>query len=298
MVQENEQQTNEISSRPAKDQVSEKQLSDLVHKPHGGLTRSLGTLKAIALNTFRETVRDRVLYAIVVFALVATLAGLVFGSLSVDQDVRVLEDLGLFTITIFGGIISVFIGTNLVFKEIDRKTIFLIVTKPINRWEFVAGKFLGLALCVLVTNFSMGLFLIGITSLQMGSMAHAMPILLALLFIYAEMLLVIGLATFFSTFATPLMSMVFTISLWVCGHLSNSLLSLGKLSTQTSVQVITQIIYYTIPDLASLTLLRSQLVDGGAVATSLLGSIVLYIIAYCVLLIAGASLIAERKEFN
>jgi Cu-processing system permease protein len=279
-------------------EANEKHLSSLVHKPNSGMLRSLAALKAIALNTFRETVRDRVLYAILVFALVATLAGLVFGSLSVDQDIRVLEDLGLFTITIFGGIISVFIGTNLVFKEIDRRTIFLIVTKPINRWEFVAGKFLGLALCIFVTNFAMGLFLIGITSFQMGSFDHAGPIMLALVFIYAEMLLVIAMATFFSTFATPLMSMVFTISLWICGHLSNSLLSLGKLSTQASVQIITQAIYYTIPDLASLTLLRSKLVDGGAVPSSLLGIIVIYIIAYCILLIAGASLIAERKEFN
>lgn len=276
----------------------QKKLSSLSHKSRSGVLRSLGAVKAIALNTFRETVRDRVLYAIVVFALIATLAGLVFGSLSVDQDIRVLEDLGLFAITIFGGIISVFVGTNLVFKEIDRRTIFLIVTKPINRWEFIAGKFLGLALCIFVTNFAMGVFLIGITSLQMGSLAHAVSILVALAFIYAEMLLVIALATFFSTFATPLMSMVFTISLWVCGHLSNSLLSLGKLSTQASVQIITQAIYYSIPDLASLTLLRSELVDGRAMPSSLLGSIVAYIIAYCILLIGFASLIAERKEFN
>lgn len=297
MDQEEQRQgtTNASVSTP---ESQEKRLSKLAHKPSSGMSRSLAALKAIALNTFRETVRDRVLYAILVFALVATLAGLVFGSLSVDQDIRVLEDLGLFTITIFGGIISVFIGTNLVFKEIDRRTIFLIVTKPINRWEFVAGKFLGLALCIFVTNFAMGLFLIGITSLQMGSLSHAGPIMLALAFIYAEMLLVIALATFFSTFATPLMSMVFTISLWICGHLSSSLLSLGKLSTQASVQMITQAIYYTIPDLASLTLLRSKLVDGGAIASSLLGTIVVYIVAYCILLIAGASLIAERKEFN
>lgn len=276
----------------------EKRLSALKHHSRTGLLRSASALKAIAWNTFRETVRDRVLYAIVFFALLATLAGLVFGSLSVDQDIRVLEDLGLFTITIFGGIISVFVGTNLVFKEIDRRTIFLIVTKPINRWEFIAGKFLGLALCIFVTNFAMGAFLIGLTSLQMGSLAHAPSILIALAFIYAEMLLVIGLATFFSTFATPLMSMVFTISLWVCGHLSHSLLSLGKLSTQASVQIMTQAVYYTIPDLASLTLLRSELVDGRMMPTSLLGSIVVYIIAYCILLIGLASLIAERKEFN
>ena len=276
----------------------EKHLSALNYERRTGILRSISAVKAIALNTFKETVRDRILYAIVVFALVATLAGLVFGSLSVDQDIRVLEDLGLFTITVFGGIISVFVGTNLVFKEIDRRTIFLIVTKPIEKWEFIAGKYLGLALCIMVTNFAMGLFLIGLTSLQMGSLAHALPLFLSLVFIYAEMLLVIALATFFSTFATPLMSMVFTMSLWICGHLSNSLLSLGKLSTQASVQLMTQIIFYCIPDLATLTLWRSELVDGRQFPAPLIASIVVYIIAYCILLVGAASLIAERKEFN
>lgn len=139
--------------------------------------KSLNTINAIALNTFRETVRDRVLYAIVIFALIATLAGVIFGQLSVDQDVRVLEDLGLGVISMFGGIIAVFIGTTLVFKEIDRRTIYLIVTKPINRWEFVTGKFLGLALCLLVTNFAMGVFFLSVICFQTGTLSVAGPFL-------------------------------------------------------------------------------------------------------------------------
>jgi len=278
-------------------EANEKHLSSLHRSQRASFIRSLVAVKAIALNTFKETVRDRVLYAIIIFALLATLAGLIFGSLSVDQDVRVLEDLGLFTITIFGGIISIFVGTNLVFKEIDRRTIFLIATKPINRWEFIAGKFFGLALCILVTNFAMGFFLIGISALQTGSLNHLFSLLIALVFIYVELLLVIALATFFSTFATPLMSMVFTLSLWISGHLSNSLLSLGKLSTQASVQLMTKAVYYTLPDLASLTFMRSELVDK-VPPFSAFAAIVAYVLAYCVLLLTLASMIAERKEFN
>ncbi|MBX9720129.1 MAG: ABC transporter permease, partial [Candidatus Obscuribacterales bacterium] len=179
--------------------------------------RSLRAATAIALNTFRETVRDRILYAIVIFAFIATLAGIVFGTLSADQDARVLEDLGLFVITMFGGIIAVFVGTNLVFKEIDRRTIYLIVTKPINRWEFVSGKFLGLALCLFVTNFAMGLFFNGVVWWQTGSLDQALPMLAAEALIYVELALVVAMATFFSTFCTPLMSMLFTLGLWTVG---------------------------------------------------------------------------------
>lgn len=263
-----------------------------------GTFRSLNAVKAVALNTFRETVRDRVLYAIVVFALLATLAGLVFGSLSVDQDIRVLIDLGLFTITIFGGIISIFVGTNLVFKEIDRRTIFLIVTKPINRWEFITGKFFGLALCVLVTNFAMGLFLIGIAAFQTGTLLIAPPILLALCLIYLELVLVIAIAILFSTFATPLMSMVFSLSLWICGHLTNSLLLLGKMSTDRMVQMMSEAIYYCMPDLASLTVMRGDLMDGREPQAGLLSMIVAYVLAYCIFLLTLSTIIAEKKEFN
>src|ERR1700676_5019737 len=96
---------------------------------------------AIAINTFRETIRDRVLYACVVFAIFLTLAGILLGSLSVSQNLRVLEDIGLFTISTIGGVIAIFAGTNLVYKELDKRTIYLIFTKPIGRWQFILGKF-------------------------------------------------------------------------------------------------------------------------------------------------------------
>lgn len=269
--------------------------------------RSPRAVTAIALNTFRETVRDRVLYAIVFFALIATMAGLLLGSLSVEQDVRILEDLGLFTITAFGGIIAIFVGTNLVFKEIDRRTIFLIFSKPIRRWEFVTGKFLGLALCILVVCFAMGIFLTGMAWWQIAGADPAMTaeklvfiprLLSSLSLIYAELVLVIAMATFFSTFSTPLMSMLFTFGLWLCCHMTDSLNKLGEISTNQSVKFLTNAIYNALPDLAVLTQVRGEALDGGVFPFDITIRIVVYILLYTVLLLSFATVIAERREFQ
>lgn len=265
---------------------------------------------AIAINTFKETVRDRVLYAFIIFAIILTLVGIVLGSLSVGQSVRVLEDIGLFTISTIGGVIAIFVGTNLVYKEYDKRTIFLILTKPIRRWQFVVGKFVGLSLCILAITALMGAFLIAL-SLYNGAPANMIPNLVAACgSIYLELLLVIALATFFSTFATPLMSVLFTFGLWIIGHLGQSLLALSKMSTNPAVEAISRGIYYMLPDLGKLTEVRFELINPpstGAwsptevaqqfgVETLLL--LAIYVIAYVVLLLSFGTLIIERREFN
>lgn len=260
--------------------------------------RSLGVVAAITLNTFRETVRDRVLYAIVIFALMATLAGLVLGTLSVQQDVRILEDLGLFAITIFGGLIAMFVGTNLVFKEIDKRTIYLLFTKPIRRWEFIGGKFLGLSLCLLVVCAAMGGFLFLLTGMESGDWSIGWRMAGSLGLMYVELVLVVALAIFFSTFATPLMSMFFTLGLWICGHLSGSLLALGKMSDSASVKATTEILYQMLPDLAGLTRIRGELLDGIAIPFEVAVASTAYILAYTVLLLAVATIITEEREFQ
>lgn len=258
----------------------------------------IGPINAIALNTFRETVRDRVLYAILFFALIATVAGMVFGSLSVEQDIRILADLGVSTITVFGGAIAIFVGTNLVFKEIDRRTIFLIVTKPISRWQFILGKFLGLSLCILVITFMMGLFLSGLVFLQSGVGLNALHVIEAVGLVSLELLLVVALATFFSTFSTPLMSMIFTLALWVIAHLGQALLNLGQMSESGSVGAITQALFYCLPDLAGLTQLSGGVLDGHAPPLDLVLWMAAYIFAYVILLLSFATVIAERREFQ
>ena len=268
--------------------------------------RSLHIIKAIALNTFRETVRDRVLYAILIFAALATLAGLIFGAISADQDLRILEDLGLTTISLFGGIIAVFVSTTLVFKEIDRRTIFLIVTKPIERWEFVTGKFFGVALCCFITNFAMGLFfwlVIGMQSHQF--VEKIIPIFSALSLVYLELLLVIALGTFFSTFCTPLMGMLFTLGFWIVGRLSISFEMLKKQAEENQsagIAFLADALHQIMPDLAKLSSLRMEYMDGhfgtGIGSNGILISIIVYVLAYVLVLMTLSTILASRREFN
>lgn len=257
----------------------------------------LGAIWGITLNTFRETVRDRVLYAFILFAIVLTLAGLLLGNLSVSQNVRVIEDIGLFAISTIGGVIAIFVGTNLVYKELDKRTIYLIFTKPIPRWQFIVGKFAGLSLCILIVTLLMGGFLMGVSALQQEK--NFVPMLGALGLIYLELLLVIALATFFSTFATPLMSVLFTIGLWVCGHLGQSLKTLAEMSKSPTTKPLFDVIYNILPDLSKLTQVRFDLLaQTHQYSTATLGTITAYVIAYIVILLTCATMVTERREFN
>lgn len=266
----------------------------------------LSGLSAIALNTFRETVRDRVLYAFVVFAFLFTLAGIILGSLSIGQNDRILQDLGLAVISMIGGIIAIFLGTNLVYKEIDRRTIYLILTKPIARWQFVLGKYLGLSFCLFVVTGLMGLFLIGLLAVYAAD-AHALAsVAEAVGLIYLELLFVIAVATFFSTFATPLMSVLFTLAIWLIGHMSQALLELAKLSQGSTSGAacipcctkLGQIMYWVVPDLAKLTQVRYELISFRPVDCEILFYLITYILAYIVFLLLLSTLVTEQREFS
>jgi ABC-type transport system involved in multi-copper enzyme maturation permease subunit len=263
-----------------------------------------GSLWAITINTFRETVRDRVLYAFIFFAIVVTLAGMLLGSLSVSQNVRVIEDIGMFTISTIGGVIAIFVGTNLVYKELDKRTIYLIFTKPIARWQFIVGKFLGLALCILIVTALMGGFLIATVYMTdpgafMKGGTRLMPMIGSLGLIYLELLLVIALATFFSTFATPLMSVLFTLGLWFCGHLGQSLVALSNMSDNQSMKPLFDVVYYALPDLAKLTQIRFDLLSQTPhFSTETIVLIAAYVFAYIVILLSFGTLVTERREFS
>ncbi len=258
----------------------------------------MNAVLAIALNTYRETVRDRVLYAFVFFAFVLTLAGILLGSISVGQDLRILEDLGLATIAFIGGIIAIFVGTSLVYKEIERRTIYLIVTKPIARWQFIAGKYFGLALCVFVVTLAMGSFLLA--TVYVVSPGHIINSLLleSLVFIYLELIFITAVATFFSTFATPVMSVVFTLAFWLIGHMGQSLRQLGHLSASTTVAKFFDAIYWLVPDLSRLTTVRADLMYGRQPDAELLFYLVSYTAAYIILLLSFATVVAERREYQ
>jgi ABC-type transport system involved in multi-copper enzyme maturation permease subunit len=260
----------------------------------------VGKIYAIALNTFRETVRDKIIYSLVVFIVIVTLIAILMGSLSVGQNARILRDMGLAAISFVGGIIAIFAGTNLVFKEIDKRTIYIIFTKPITGWQFILGKYLGLASCLLILVIAMGLFLTGVLALSQGApfQSEIAMMSLPLTVVYLELLFVIALATFFSTFASPVMSVLFTLSLWLIGHFGDSLKELGKISQNEALSTFMNSVYWLLPDLASLTRIRTLISSTNHSYDEALSYLICYVIAYVVILLVIASVVTEQREFS
>ncbi len=260
----------------------------------------LAKIYAIALNTFRETVRDKILYSFLVFIVLVMLLAILLGSLSIGQDERVLRDIGLASISFIGGIIAIFAGANLVFKELDRRTVYIIFTKPVTGWQFILGKYFGLAFALLVMLVSMGLFMTGVLFLfgthSLSSQISSMLVPLAL--VYVELLFVIALATFFSTFTTPVMSVLFTLSLWLIGHFGDSLRELGRLSQNQVLAAFMDFIYWLLPDLASLTRVRNLLMYGNQIGDEVISYMTCYVIAYVLILLMMASIVTEQRELS
>ena len=262
----------------------------------------LNAIGAIALNTFRETVRERIIYAFMLFAAAITVAAIMLGTLSIGQDIRILEDMGMAAISVIGGAIALFTGTSLVYKELERRTVYIIFTKPVTGWQFILGKYVGLSACILIIVVAMGTFLslllwLSANPAQAMFIHHAQMIAGPLMLVYLELLFVIASATFFSTFASPMMSVVFTLSLWLIGHFGDSLRSLGQMSQNAGFTKFSQIVYLILPDLASLTKTRSVLMYGQHAPVELISYISCYVLGYVMLLLVLASIVTEKREF-
>ena len=168
-------------------------------------------IQVIALNTFREAVRDKILYAMLVFALVLIGGSLLVAELTIGEYEKIIKDLGLSLISIFGLMIAIFVGIGLVYKEIERKTIYTIASKPVPRWQFLLGKYLGLVLTLAAEVSIMGLGFALI--LQLSGAGERLVLLPALWLTFVELLVVTAIAILFSCFSTPTLSALFTLGL-------------------------------------------------------------------------------------
>lgn len=180
------------------------------------LTASLQRMWAIALNTFREAVRNKVLAILVLFAVALMAFSLVLGQLSLHEEVRIIKDLGLAATSLFGVVIALFLGVNLLSKELERKTVYAIIPKPLHRWEFLLGKYFGLALTIVALVGLMSVILAAFLSAQGGT--HGVLMIRAELLILLELLLLIAVALVFASFSSPWLSAMFAAGLWVVGR--------------------------------------------------------------------------------
>ncbi len=249
---------------------------------------------AIASNTFREAIRDRILYLLLVFALAFIAFAQILSLLTVGSEDKIIKDLGLASISLFGVLTAVFIGVSLVSKEIDRRTIYTIVSKPIHRYQFILGKYFGLALTLLVNTLVMTFWFYLILLLK----GFADPrLLLAVYLIFLELLLVTALAILFSSFSTPLLSTLFSLSLYLVGHLSWSLELLRARLSGALGKAVCRALYLILPNLEIFNI-KGEVVHGTAVPAALPFYATLYLAGYGVVVLGAACLIFQRKDFS
>jgi ABC-type transport system involved in multi-copper enzyme maturation permease subunit len=203
----------------------------------------------IAKNTFKESVRDRVLYNLVIFGVVITASSLVLGTITIGDVRQIIVNLGLSTLSVFGILIAIFIGIQLVYKEIDKKSIYSLLAKPVARYEFILGKFLGLMLTLTVNVFVMIIAIyVSILYLRDSFQTEDLYIFFAGTLILVELMLVVAIALFFSTFSTPALSALFTFCLYIIGHFNSDIRQYGFSSGSLSTKVLSGILYYLLPN--------------------------------------------------
>ncbi|MGH9454367.1 MAG: ABC transporter permease [Terriglobia bacterium] len=253
---------------------------------------------AIAVHTFKESVRDKVLYNLIVFALLLIGAAIVFGKISVGIEQVILVNLGLSAISVFGVLMAIFIGISLVWKEIERKTLYNVLSKPVSRAEFILGKYFGLFLTLLVNTAIMTAgFYLALWIQKRGFETADLVPLEAVYFILLQFAIVVGLALLFSCISTPVLSGVFTGSLFVIGNFLDDIRWFGAHTGSFTVSKITQALYYLLPDIHRLNMI-SHAAHGMGAPRYLIISNSLYALLYVAVLISASILIFEGRELS
>lgn len=251
----------------------------------------------IATNTFREAVRDRVLYNLIAFALLMSGAAILVGQISIGIERLVVINLGLTAVSLFGVVISIFIGIGLVSKEIDKRTLYTVLSRPVRRWEFVVGKFFGLTGTLVVNTFFMALGVFGALLYVSHHFQRADGwVLVALYFVVLQFVIMIALALLFSSFSSPLMSAVFAFALFVIGRFSEDLRGFAGM-TRGITRVLATGAAYLVPNFSALNVI-SSVAHEQPVPSHLVVYNTAYALFYATMAICGAVLIFERRNLK
>lgn len=252
----------------------------------------------IAHNTFREAVRDRVLYNLVFFALLMIAAAILVGQISVGIDNLVIVSLGLSAISLIGLLMSVFIGVGLVYKEIDKRTLYALLSKPIRRSEFLVGKFAGLVLTLSVNTALMTLGLAAALFLVKRSFALSdSNILIAVYFILLKLALVTALALLFSCFSTPLLSILYTTGIYVTGLFANDIRTFSSITGSRALDTLAVAISYLLPNFNNFNVIASA-AHGRAIPGALILQNTIYAVFYIAIVLLVASVTFSRRNLK
>ncbi len=249
---------------------------------------------AIALNTFKEAIRDRILYLLLFFASVCIIFSRLLALLTVGDRAKIITDVGLASLSLFGALMAIMIGTGLVYKEIDKRTLYTLLSKPIQRYQFLLGKYLGLLLTLFIMLALMTvIFLILI-------LLHNYPVegsfFIAILFIFMELCLITAVAMLFSCFSTPILSTLFSLAFYLIGHLSWGLETLVNKMPQGGVKTVARFFYLVIPDLENFNF-KTEVVHHLPIPPKVFIYSSLYGLFYTVFILALAMIVFRRRDF-
>ncbi len=262
----------------------------------------------VAYHVFKESVRDKVLYNLVLFAVLMIGASYLIGQLTAGQDVKIIKDLGLAATSIFGLFIAVFIGVGLVWKEVDRRSVYNLLVKPITRSQFIIGKFLGLALTLFVNIAVMAAALYAVLGLMLwlqpglAKVTIEAPVmdpqlLTAFVLLYVQLLVVTSVALFFSTFSGPMLSAAFTFGLYIVGHFNADLAHFEAVVQSQAAGWLGKALYYILPNLAPFDV-KAAVVHGQAISPGYVALTAGYGLLYASAMVALAILVFSRRDFK
>jgi len=250
---------------------------------------------AIAANTVREAIRNKILYALLFFGLMLIGIGIFVSTLSYVESDRILQSVGLASIRLFGAAIAIFVGVGLIHQEVDRRTIFTILSKPVSRTEFLIAKYLGLTatLWMQVAIMAVAFALVSLISRAPLDAGHAAAIWLAAV----ELSVLVAVATLFSAFTTPMLASLFTAGIYVVGHMTRDLKALGAQSEVASIAQVTSLLHRVLPDLEMFNV-TIQAVHQLPISAGEVWLPMAYAVFYATVLLALGSLIFERRDFR
>jgi ABC-type transport system involved in multi-copper enzyme maturation permease subunit len=255
-------------------------------------------IRAVAANTFREAVRDRVLYNLVFFALLMMGAAILVGQISIGIEQSVIVSLGLSAISIIGIFIAVFIGVGLVSKEMDKRTLYALLAKPVKRWEFLLGKFGGLVMTLAVNTAAMAVGLY----VALWTVKHPLEkadwyLLVAVYLILLKLALIVALAMLFSCFTSPFLAILFTVGIYVAGLFAQDLRSMQAINLTPTTLGALKGISYLLPNFENFDVLPA-VVHGRGVAGAVVWQGTLYAIVYSAIVLLAATLVFSRRNLK
>ena len=257
----------------------------------------------VALNTFREAIRNKVLYGVIAAVVGANLFGLVLGSMSLNEGARIARDIGLAGVSLFGSVTAIVLGVSLLYTEIQRRTIHVMLAKPVARWEFVAGKYIGMALTLTLLTLAFGAAMLAVVLGTAGVEGVSGAIGKALLLGWMEVLVVAAIAVFFSSFSTPYLSGLFTFAVFFIGRVTPDLAYAAGRAKEEWIRAIASIALRMVPDLHLYAVSGSDVggqpvsVHGVFVGWDYVGWSALHGVGWIGLLLVAAMIVFSRRDF-